>query len=760
MSKLSIVKNIITRLGLIIIIVVAYQAVLIFVGAPKAQASHVCGIEPGGGDSNAKMAYGGLVINLVVQRSDGSTFEALGNIGMQFTSENNMPPGLWGAELAQYKKLGFDPHMSAGTIPQTGGHDLSMKNCWFTGDGAGVVLGNGHDDEDWVIDCNASVRGGDPGGAWYTGYGIPDGAKGGGWWDNKMINAANGTTTVFQLRYHEPIPPKNGWAVFVPKLTDSFFNSTPYYNQDCLIAGWAADTYSDPYRSIFPTRSVAIRIYWDGAGLPAAYVDIPAANQPWPGVQQVMLDPPYGVNVGGDKSPGHGFMVQPPAYLQDGNTHMAYVYGISPYTGDWQLQASPVSFRCSAAPTEYDPWLQTGNGSVNAWGKIVGQNFGAPSFGQRPNQSNPTDPVESTYLVMAALQRGDKSNTSAQTGKFCSNNQYILGANSSGCNMFNRYKFDLTESYVAGNTFGSPLGYVMQNPGSTVSNLLNGTNGEIVDMMHTKLGVWQADVRNCSPGWIRELRMDSAGLNGNNFGGSGTDTQLFRPSTITVPSISDYYPTSGVYGANLNLSGGPYCYSSVLVTTPSSSTNRFDIDLGTRTFVSGGRVTYWVRPQGSAPGSYNGRDTYIKSNINVNSTSSYTHPNQIPQIAIVSSGDIYIDPDVTNLDASLYSTGKIFTCYRPEPTTHSSAAATIYYKNNGPACKRQLTIRGSVMARSGFEFGRTYFANPGTFYSSAEQIYMTGQALAFPPLGWNKDNLTNKESMNVRYLDSNEGPRF
>lgn len=64
------------------------------------------------------------------------------------------------------------------------------------------------------------------------------------------------------------------------------------------------------------------------------------------------------------------------------------------------------------------------------------------------------------------------------------------------------------------------------------------------------------------------------------------------------------------------------------------------------------------------------------------------------------------------------------------------------------------------MARSGLVLGRTYFSNPGTFTSSAEKIYIPGQALAFPPLGWNKDNLEKKESLNIRYLDVSEGPRF
>lgn len=763
MNNNSLVKNIITRLGIIVLMVVAYQATLIYVGAASVKADHVCGIEPGGEDSSQKMEYAGLVMNMVVQRYDGSTYEALGNIGLVFTGDNNSPPGYWGAELARYQKNSADPHQSSGTIPQTGGHNINMLNCWYTGDGAGVVLGSGHDNDEWVIDCNTSARNGTgPGGAWYTGYGVPDGARAGGTWDNKYIKAVNGTTAIFEIRYLEPPPPKDGWAVFVPKLTDPFFASSSYYNQDCLIGGWAVDTYNNPGLGINPTRSVTMHIYWDGPGVPAQSTTIPAANQPWPGVHDVIAGA-YGVEVGGDNSPGHGFFVQPPAAFRDGKTHLAYVYGLS-NTGNWGLKGMPVSFKCDSTTItnpEYDPWLQTSNGNVNAWGKINGQNFGATNFGQRPNSTSVSDPLEATYLVMAALQRGDASNANAETGKFCSNNEYILGGKSLGCDFLKRYKFDLTESYVAGNTFGSPLGYVMQNPGSTVSNLLNGTNGETADMMQTKLRAWQADVRNCSSGWIRELRMDSAGLNGSNFGGSGTDTQQFRPSTSSIPSISDYYPTSGVYGANLNSSGGPYCYSSVLITTPSSSTNRFDIDLGTRTFVSGGRVTYWIRPQGSTPGSYNGRNTYIKSNINVNSTSSYTHPNQIPQIAIVSSGNIYIDPDVTNIDASLYSTGKIFTCYRPNTSSGGSTADAIqYYKTNGPLCKNKLTIRGSVMARSGFEFGRTYFANPGTFNSPAEQIYIPGQALALPPLGWNKDNLPHAESVNVRYLDSSEGPRF
>ncbi len=762
MSK-SRVINLSIRLGALVLMVLIVQILSLHSSSSKAYAA--CGIDFGT-DSAQKQQYGGLVVNLLVVGTNGAEREALGNIGMRFTMDGNTPPGYWGAELAYYDPNGADPHISSGDIPQTGGHNLGEPYCNYTGDGAGVVLGTGGDKAEWLIDCNASVRNGDPGWAYYTGYGVPDGARAGGTWQVAHVQVANSANNVIGLRYYEPQAPVYGWAQYLPTVTSPPLSAVnPLLNSDCVVGGWALDGGN-------ASAKIRVDIYWDHnkddplRGPPNSVT----ANQYWPGVATDPVIAPLGP--GPDDSAtnqGHGYFTTVPPSLRDGNPHTAYAYGVRSDGTLVELNytpARPISFTCGSGggSSTFKPWLQTGNSNVSAWGGITGQTFGSPAEGQRPNQITATDPVEATYLVMAALQRGsDKNNVDALTGVFCSTNGYILGLNApTGCTNNKRYQFDVTEAYTVDNTTGPPLGYVMQNSGSTISDLLNGTNGEESDMMNTKMNNWRNEVNNCYPGWIREINISGNTIDGSGFF-SGGSAQKFRTTQFAGggnPTNQNLNPTTGLQANNTE------CLSSVLAATSPSVSGLQTFDLGGLTFDRGGRVTYWVRPRSSS-GSYSGRDVYIRSNINTDlkNTTSYPSggPQNAPQIAIVASGNIYIDPSVTNLDASLYATGKIFSCYRPASSSlpgPKGGSSTNYYRNNGPTCKNQLVIRGSVMARSGLVLGRTYFSNPGTFTSSAEKIYIPGQALAFPPLGWNKDNLEKKESLNIRYLDVSEGPRF
>lgn len=66
---------------------------------------------------------------------------------------------------------------------------------------------------------------------------------------------------------------------------------------------------------------------------------------------------------------------------------------------------------------------------------------------------------------------------------------------------------------------------------------------------------------------------------------------------------------------------------------------------------------------------------------------------QLPSLAIVSKSNIRIAPAVKDINAVLYSAGKIDTCSDP----------------NSAKCNIQLIVNGMLVGKSGFKFGRTYY---------------------------------------------------
>ena len=130
-------------------------------------------------------------------------------------------------------------------------------------------------------------------------------------------------------------------------------------------------------------------------------------------------------------------------------------------------------------------------------------------------------------------------------------------------------------------------------------------------------------------------------------------------------------------------------------------------------------------------------------------------PRLAPALAIVVTGNINIAYNasfdgISYIDAQLYSAEKINTC-----TTSAGNLATTN------ECSIPLKVKGSLSAKKGFEFKRTYVepSNLAVYREPAESIKMTGMHLAFPPPGLDSRYFYNNFSSYK--LDSAEyNPRF
>ena len=131
----------------------------------------------------------------------------------------------------------------------------------------------------------------------------------------------------------------------------------------------------------------------------------------------------------------------------------------------------------------------------------------------------------------------------------------------------------------------------------------------------------------------------------------------------------------------------------------------------------------------------------ITGDISSASSLAQADPRLAQTLAIVVNGDINIASTVGFIDAQLYSAKKINTC------TATANECSI----------KRLKVNGSLSAKTGFEFKRTYVDT--AYQNSAERIKMTGMHLAFPPPGLDSRYFYNNFSSYK--LDSAEyNPRF
>lgn len=134
-------------------------------------------------------------------------------------------------------------------------------------------------------------------------------------------------------------------------------------------------------------------------------------------------------------------------------------------------------------------------------------------------------------------------------------------------------------------------------------------------------------------------------------------------------------------------------------------------------------------------------DLNINQNIIYSPASGIKTPKDMPGLGIIVSGNIYIAPTVTRVDAILYAAGKIDTCgnnISPQDcfTTSLPADKTICGLNSSPdtdgKCFLPLTVNGAMIGKRGFRFGRSFW---NISNSPAELIKATPELWLYPPLG-------------------------
>ncbi len=130
--------------------------------------------------------------------------------------------------------------------------------------------------------------------------------------------------------------------------------------------------------------------------------------------------------------------------------------------------------------------------------------------------------------------------------------------------------------------------------------------------------------------------------------------------------------------------------------------------------------------------------TITANNIVQFSGGGYASVNKIPNVGLIVKGNVTIAPGVTQLDMSIYASGKIKTC-----STYPSSE-----------CRNQLKVRGMLAAGKGFEFGRNAYGSS----TPAELIIGSGLVEAFPPPGFL--DLYGQNVKGVKYLTTKGSPRF
>jgi len=92
-------------------------------------------------------------------------------------------------------------------------------------------------------------------------------------------------------------------------------------------------------------------------------------------------------------------------------------------------------------------------------------------------------------------------------------------------------------------------------------------------------------------------------------------------------------------------------------------------------------------------------NAYIEQDITFKDTA-WATPDDVPSFYLVATGDIYVSPDVSELDGVYVAKGAIYTCAQDNFTKFPSA--TMY-----DACSNQLTVNGAFIAQQVYLY-RTY----------------------------------------------------
>ncbi|MDP4038460.1 MAG: hypothetical protein Q8P54_00615 [bacterium] len=771
LSKINLLK-ILKRLLLSLVLIFAWQFIITLSFTPKVSAQYigrVAGYWNGCGAPAGENQFGGLVVESFWVRADGSHpgsrpgapgYDS-DNTGVSVeVVASNSGEGL--NKIIQYQAGKYENAM-----PRT--NQLGVGQGWFNCGILGAVFGyeggvtgeTGYGNG-WALDCDAErirVR--------VTGYGVPTGARPGGTWEVLDYSPGNGVTDVVFLTYREPTGPVGRISVTCPPETEA---NTPG------ITGWMIERSS-------PNTQMYVDIYIDSqSGTPASqlgggkYTRVLASSSPGP--DPPSAGPPYGnySNVfeqygSNYTNVNHSFSLVIPATFRDGNQHTVRVYPISPFTGGgyppvpgngdpanlvaWSYSNNPVStFTCPVQPPPqpvFNPWLRTQNGNVLALSdRAVLQEDGitpgadyigitdqiADLNGSRqltlqkheppdPDASAPNERLynnapapkfikEASYVIVARLG----------TNNFCSTNFYTLGNEYGSTAAINGALQIACKSPTRGYDINQPMSQlaVYDNLSAIYGNIPK-TAGE-----EGKCDPNSADV---SKHYIRSddvLSINTApNLNNLNL---ATANGLKGKCPAVFGYVSDTLP-----GLN-NIKGR----ATIIRYDPNQPNNPTDIYIA-------GDIIY------SSDGNYSKINNVPNSDIN-----------SVPNLAIVASGDILIDPSVKRIDASLYAKGKIKTCVRKGSLADSYPSPSCGRPN--PNEVRQLVGHGFWIGAKGFEWGRNYFERPGHNYgttpnfpgNAAERIIGNGLVIAFPPPGF-EDAFT-PDFTSEFYFGGELNPRF
>jgi hypothetical protein len=154
--------------------------------------------------------------------------------------------------------------------------------------------------------------------------------------------------------------------------------------------------------------------------------------------------------------------------------------------------------------------------------------------------------------------------------------------------------------------------------------------------------------------------------------------------------------------------------------------------IGSTAFPSGPNNTGTITvPEGVSAAIIVNGNAYIDSNIVYQNSNSWSSISQIPSLWIIATGNIYIDPSVTNLDGVFIAqpsgngqnTGIIDTCAN-EDGAISITQDYLYGDGNGlPGCDNQLTINGAFMDQATMldrSFSSLRYSTPGEYPADGE----------------------------------------
>ncbi len=175
-----------------------------------------------------------------------------------------------------------------------------------------------------------------------------------------------------------------------------------------------------------------------------------------------------------------------------------------------------------------------------------------------------------------------------------------------------------------------------------------------------------------------------------------------------------------VYGGNFNANPCPPNYFG-----PANALAAGNATIGAASYVAG-----------SAPAI-----VYVHGNVRITGNITYSTASwqvgKIPSFTLVSTGDIYIDPGVTELDGLYVAKGTIYTCSDPNNLGGFTKADNSHIAgNSGPnLCNQRLRVYGSFVANSIKllrNIGSVKDSNPSEQYSSSN----AAEIFIFTPEQW------------------------